>query len=293
MSDTAVLYLIIFLHMAMVFSTGAYASLRGRKVIPAWYVWMSLAPVFGPIAGWLLLARPGKAPGITPDAVRGGAQKKEALHQMPFMDMVPLEESLLLDAPEKRRAAMMHILRSDPLQYLDLLLLARFNDDSETAHYATATIMELQRHFQLRIHHLRKELAGESHKADLLREYAMSLNGYCQSGLLEGQLLRRQRLLLKQALENCLRLTEDQELLGIKVRNSLALKETGEAMAAANKLIKNWPTQENSWLEGFRVCVETHDQACLVAFKESMRNTPVDYSRAGREHLLYWEGKHL
>ncbi len=291
MHSAYVLYLILGLHGLLFLSAVMYGSLSRRRIRASHCVWMFLTPVFGPVTGFVLMRAVGEIPKGMEWIRRNEKNKEMILHQMPVKDMVPLEEALLINDPHKRRTLMMNILRSDPMQYLDLLLIARFNDDTETAHYATATIMELQRQFQLEIQQRQAELAQNEADKQKQREYVQYLSTYCESGLLEGQLLRRQRLVLKKALEQCRPLMEDPMLLRIMVHNSLALKEAAEARTAAQTLMAKWPLDENSWLEGLRVCVETRDQSGMQALLQKMHNTPVDFTSKGREQLLFWTEK--
>ncbi|MBE0600977.1 MAG: hypothetical protein IH607_04260, partial [Firmicutes bacterium] len=202
---------------------------------------------------------------------------------------VPLEEALLINDPHKRRNLMMNILRSDPMRYLDLLLIARYNDDTETAHYATASLMEIQRQFQLDLQQFQLELSKETAAFETHRQYIELLARYCQSGLLEGQLLRRQQLLLKNALDEALKLEDDPDILRIKVSNSLALKDAQEARNTAQQLIDRYPRDERSWLEGMRVYTETRDPLGMRALLQRIQDEKIDLTAAGREHLHFLE----
>ena len=257
----------------------------------AHFGWILLIPVFGPLAGYALVRSLGEKP---PDA--GWLSQQEEKHHVHIVSRtgvetaVPLEEALLMNDPQKRRTLMMNILRSDPMRYLDLLLVARNNDDSETAHYATATIMEIQRHYQLQLQQLQLELAKNSASLDTHHQYIDLLARYCDSGLLEDRLLRRQRLLLKQALDAMLALEMDPSVLHIKVTNSLALKDAQEAKHTANQLIELYPMDENSWLEGMRVYAETRDQQGMRTLLKRIQDEQVDFTAAGREHLNFFRG---
>ncbi|NLI22767.1 MAG: hypothetical protein GX418_14625 [Clostridiales bacterium] len=254
-------------------------------------LWILLIPVFGPIAAYALVRAYGRTP---PDA--GWFTQQEDKHRLNIVarnsiDLtVPLEEALLINDPQKRRNIMMNILRSDPMRYLDLLLIARFNDDTETAHYATASIMELQRHFQLELQQLQLELEKRPKEMAAHRRYVEHLSRYCESGLLEGQLLRRQQLLLEQALRNALSIETDAALLRIKVSNCLALRQAEEAKNAAHMLIRLQPMEEGPWLEAMRVYAETHDQEGMRALLKRMEAEQIDFTGAGREHLLFFRG---
>ena len=65
------------------------------------------------------------------------------------MDRVSMKEALQFNSYGYRRNMIMQILmEEDPLQYLDVLQQALNNDDTETSHYASTIIMELQRKMQ-------------------------------------------------------------------------------------------------------------------------------------------------
>ena len=81
-----------------------------------------------------------------------------------------------------------------------------------------------------------------------------------KAGCWKGQLLRRQQLLLKGALEDALALEDDADILRIKVSNCLALKDAQEAKRTVNQLITLYPHEESSWMEAMRVYTETRDQ---------------------------------
>lgn len=291
MSSTDIVLLALSFHQLL---CGALLLMvRGKRHLFnfAHFGWILLLPVFGPIAGYALIRSLGTRP---PDA--DWLSQQEEKHRVRIVSRtgvesaVPLEEALLINDPQKRRTLVMNVLRSDPMRYLDLLLVARNNDDSETAHYATASIMEIQRHFQLDLQQLQLELAKRKTSLETHHQYIDLLNRYCASGLLEGQLLHRQRLVLKNALDTLLSLETDPSILRIKVSNSLALQDAQEAKRAANQLIELYPRDEKSWLEGMRVYAEARDQEGMRTLLWRIRQKNVDFTAAGREHLNFFRG---
>ncbi len=291
MPDRNAALLLLSVHELLCAALLCSAYRKRRFFILPHLLWVLLIPVFGPISGYSLLRAHDREP---PDA--DWLAHQEEKHRMnivsrSYVDLtVPLEEALLINDPHKRRSIMMNILRSDPMRYLDLLLIARYNDDAETAHYATASIMELQRHFQLELQDLQQRIARDSADMASWRKYIDLLSRYCDSGLLEGQLLRRQQLLLENALDAALGIQMDGSFLRIRISNCLALKKAEEAKNAAQTLIRLLPEDENSWLEGMRVYAETHDQEGMRALLNRIKAERIDFSAAGREHLLYYGG---
>jgi hypothetical protein len=288
MSESQILWAVLGVHLAAV-----CAVLWGRKGaqrpgVPL-LIWMFLLPVFGPAVGWMLL-RPGAATPPEAEWMRRNEEIHESIVSSPAqaLQTVPLEEALLINDPRQRRLQMMNMLRADPKKYLDVLLVARFNEDPETAHYATATLMELQRQMQMELQRCQLKLKQDPGDEKARESYAALLEEYCQSGLIEGQVLRRQRLMLATALNEIFTRTETPELLAMAVRNHLELGQGQEARAAAGRMLERWPGDERSWLEMMRVCAQTHDQAGMRGLMGRAQGAPVDWTNAGRERLLYW-----
>lgn len=279
------------LHVAFVLAVVLWSRKRKFSLRFSHVVWMLLLPFFGPATFILLIASHGNT---APDGEwfkRNKEKYQRIVNVHPAATQtVPLEEALLINDPQKRRALMMNMLRSDPRKYLDVLLIARFNEDPETAHYATATLLELQHQMQLEMQRYQASLKSHPEDYETRTAYIKLMNEYCQSGLLEGQLLRRQRFTLKSALEECIQKAKTPELFSMAVQNELALLQGGEAQAYAEKMLALWPDDERSWLEMMRVCAQTRDRDRMRAILKQMEEQPIDWSLACREKLQYWTG---
>ncbi|MEG1776258.1 MAG: hypothetical protein RR367_07110 [Clostridia bacterium] len=268
-----------------------FRFMRRHILLPATYLfWMLLLPLFGPLALWCVGAVAHRAP---PEGEWLKRRNEEHVMRLSIdvseRNTVPLEEALLINSPQQRRQQMMNLLRSDPMQNLDLLLLARFNDDAETAHYATATITELQRTLQLELQRCQIDLQAEPDHTDLQKQYILLLQRYCESGLLEGQLLRRQQLTLAKALHYAYATEPSMELAGLAVRNSLALKEPAQARSMAEDALRRWPRDEQAWLEMLRVSVDTHDRSFFLALLARLEKSEVEWTSVGQERLKFWK----
>ena len=293
MSEATILWVFLIIHLVLAgMLLFAKPGGRQRPDMPL-LLFMLLLPVFGPAVAWMLL-RPGAA---TPPEAEW-MQRNEDIHESLVsstahtgIQTVPLEEALLINDARQRRTLMMNMLRADPKKYLDVLLVARFNEDPETAHYATATLMELQRQMQMELQRLQLQLKQDPGDDKAWAAYASTLEEYCQSGLIEGQVLRRQRLMLAAALDEIFSRIETPELMSMAVKNHLQLGQGQEARAIADRMLKRWPGDERAWIEQMRVYAQTHDQAGMVSLMERAQNAPVDWTNTGRERLQYWMGR--
>ena len=204
-------------------------------------------------------------------------------------NLIPLEEALLINDYKTRRELILDTLYDDPMKYLDILMVARHNEDVETSHYATTVISNAQRNFQLNIQRLSYEVNQNPNDLELLDKYISALNGYIQSGLLEEYLLKNQRITLSNVLEKKLSLApHDKQTLILKIENHLMLKEKFEANEAVEQLKKYWPKDEQTWIEAIRVCVESHDREKLKEIVAEIEDREINWSFAGKQLVDQW-----
>ncbi len=208
--------------------------------------------------------------------------------------VVPLEEAILINDVQTRRKVMIDILHRDPAQYLDLLKVARSNEDVEVTHYATTTIIEIQRGFELEIQH--KSFLVKNNPSDivLLDDYIDALNRYINSGLIEGHLLVKQRMLIMQILLKRLELDPYDKKTYFKViENDSALHRYAGAEQAFQKLIQYWPEDENVWLAGIRIYMESNNKQQKVKILEKIKMMPIKWSSKGKERLKFLYGEDI
>lgn len=204
-------------------------------------------------------------------------------------DLVPLEEAILINDKKTRRKYMLETLYEDPLKYLDVLLVARNNDDVETSHYATTSISYVQRSFQLTIQNSAIEIEKHPDDMELLDDYLNTLANYIASGLLEGHLLNNLRLVYSTVLDRKLaKVKNDKENLVDKLRNDIELGNYISAYEVSELLKKFYPDDEDTWIESIRVCVEVKDKGKLAETIIEMQNQKVLWTDAGREKIAPW-----
>jgi hypothetical protein len=205
-------------------------------------------------------------------------------------NIVPLEEAILIDDVKMRRKFMLETLYEDPLKYLDILMLAKNNEDVETSHYATTTISHAQRAFQVSIQELAIAVDRNPDDIVLLDQYIETLGKYIESGLLEEHLLTNLRFVYNKILDEKLnRIKNDRMALIRKLRNSIALKEWFSAYETSNLLKAYWPEDEQTWIEAMRICVEGKDSNRLHEITGEILNAKIEWTKQGKEQISYWQ----
>ncbi len=208
--------------------------------------------------------------------------------------VVPLEEAILINDVQTRRKVMIDILRRKPDQYLDLLKVARLNEDVEVTHYATTTIIEIQRGFELDIQHKSSLVKSNPSDIVMLHDYTDTLNRYINSGLLEGHILVKQRTLMTQLLQKRIEMDPyDKETYHRIIENDCALHRYAGAEQAFQTLIENWPEDENAWLAGIRIYMESNNQQQKVNILGKIKMMPIKWSSKGKERLKFLYGEDI
>lgn len=260
---------------------------------------MALIPVFGPLCvlllEWLIIR---KKDGVIETDIHKMNLGDSIYNKTTFLeeerpqDIVPLEEAILINDVPTRRAIMLDILHRDPLQFIDLLMVARFNNDIEVTHYATTTIMEIQREFELAIQKMAVAVKENPENVLLLDKYIDVLGKYIDSGLLRGHLLEQQRAHYAIALAKSAELVPNHKDTYFKIiENDLHMKDYRHAEETARYMETRWPTDENVWLAGLRVCVESKNSKGKADLIVRMKHSPIDWTVSGKERMRFWCGE--
>jgi len=288
-------FVVLILHILLALGYAVFiyygkSRLRKEQILPVFFV-----PIFGPIMAIVIemldiLDRQGTKP-VELEPLSLGDDilwvTLKSFHEKG--DIVPLEEAILINDVKVRRRFMLETLYTDPLKYLDILNIAKYNDDVETSHYATTTISKAQKDFQLSIQKLAVAVESNPNDLGLLDEYIETLEKYIESGLLEEHLLRNLRIVYSKVLDKKLEnVNNDKSAMIKKLRNSIKLNEYNLAFEIGDYLIANNPEDETSWIESMRVCVDGRDGNRMQETLSKMRNERINWTRDGKEQVKVW-----
>ena len=290
------LYVLVFiLFHVLLSSLCIYFILSGKSFLRKEYIIpVVLLPIFGSLlvllVQWLNASgKQGAKPlNIEPESGEDILWKAlKSYHEKG--DIVPLEEAILINDVRTRRKYMLETLYENPLKYLDVLMLAKDNEDVETSHYATTTISQAQRGFHVAIQELAVSVESNPDDMVLFDKYIEMLGNYIESGLLEEHLLRNLRIVYQEALDKKLARDANNKMALIrKLRNSLELKEYVAAFETSDLLKEYWPEDEQTWIEAVRVCVDGQDNYRLREILEEMQHNKIIWTRQGKEQIAPW-----
>jgi len=267
-----------------------WSSLRKENILLIWFV-----PIFGPLSAFgAELAgklagedvRPSEIESLTlsEDVYWKTIEKRDELH-----DIVPLEEALIVGDRITRKKIMLENLLEDPTKNLEILLLARENNDIDTAHYANTTIAKIQRDYQLKVQQLSVAHENDPNNIEILNAYIKTLGEFINSKLIDKFLLKRQRILYGNLLEIKLEVVpNDFDTLKRRVFNSIDLNDNAAAIEASEKLKLLYPHNEETWILVLRVCIATHDRYRLNETIDYIRRGKIEWTSAGKDMVSTW-----
>ena len=287
--------IIIFIHVFIsfvyvIFILSGKSNLRKEYIVPIIFV-----PIFGPLAALIIelliiSEENGKRPlNLDADSFEDDILWKTLKKFHEKGDIVPLEEAILINDVKTRRKFMLETLYDDPLKYLDVLMIAKNNDDVETSHYATTSISYIQRSFQLSIQKFAIAIENNPDDLGLLEDYIGTLGNYIEAGLLEEHLLKNLRVVYSKILDKKLaKIENDQMTLIEKLKNHIALKDYVSAFETSDLLKKYWLEDEQSWIESIRVCVEGNDHNRLQETLVEIQSRNINWTKLGKEQVALW-----
>lgn len=281
---------VLLLHLVMTAAVYFLGKRRGKIPGPEELLFCLLIPIFGPICGLEMVNSAAPDPELLRDLImdREKAHKSYIAPDAEAPTAAPMEEAFLISTPQVRRRMMMKLLHDEPEENMEILMMARFNDDPETAHYATATLTEYQRKMEMSLQQSQMLLAKQPEDQEIRLDYIRQMETYIDSGLLEGHLLRRQRELLERELEKLPEEQLDLEQGCLKTRNLLALQRPADAVMAARRLITRFPGAEDPWLAMMRIYIDTQDLHGLESLRHELETAGVQWSYKGREKMEYF-----
>ncbi len=276
----------------------AFAILTKRSsLIPAFIAIIVFIPVFGLFSALVAdltnrfkdkMGDPGE---IETVKLEKDIYWKTIRKQAQSENIVPLEEALIINDRQTRKKLVLEMLLDDPMKNIDILLLARENNDVDTAHYANTTIAKIQRDFQLQVQKLAAAHKLEPENSAILDKYIQTLSQFIESGLSEAYLLHRQRLILDALLDNKIELDGwSKNLLQMKIENALALKDITAAIESNQIMHAHFPTDEQTWINELQISVASHDAQRLDETIRKITQKDINWSPSGKQQVGIWIG---
>ncbi len=207
--------------------------------------------------------------------------------------IVPVEESLLINHPGKRRKLLLHLLGLNPSHYVPVLRTAGQNDDTEVVHYAVTALVELRKDYNNRIFKMDRLLEEGKADKELLQEALLLDEEYLSSSLPEKEEKRERLLHADRILSELYPCADNADeafrILEKRAYCALALGDNDQSVEMVNRMITTAPEREEGYLLKIRCFSAGKDRKGIDSVLESLRARRVFLSEKGRETVRFWQ----
>lgn len=205
--------------------------------------------------------------------------------------VVSMEEALLINDAGTRRNLMMDVLYDHPEEYVDVLLLARMNEDVEVVHYATTALAELSKRYDAQLLRLDSEWRKYPDDRRLLCEYCDVLQRYLKQGIAEGQHEIDQRKKYSELLKQRLETEQTPQLFCELITNEMELGHYAAAKHAISEMERRWPQLSKCGMLKIGLYARSGQGDALQREIRTMKSQDIYISHEDRKRLEFWELK--
>lgn len=217
---------------------------------------------------------------------------------------VPLEEAMMINEASIRRALMKDVINTGSSKYVDILQEAAGDRDTELAHYATTSMMELQSEYEKDIRSMEPDAKQFLKNENIQQRYEKSLCKYVESGLLSGGVLEIYRTKRKECLKHLLNLKETDHhnrYLLLYLENMLG----NDKLAGKNDLDEDEKREIKIYLDEAKSLMPQEEKVCFLMVRyfqltkqadkirpyvSDIQNSEVYLSSAGQTWFAFWSG---
>lgn len=209
------------------------------------------------------------------------------------LNRVPMKEALIVNDYELRRKMVMDTLTEDnTIEYIDVLKEALENDDSETSHYASSIIMQLQAKVQNRMTLREKEFERNPQDFEAMAMYERELFQLLTSQVIEKDNLRRYFIRYRKLSDRLLAREEPEEEYFLhRIEVCFLEGNFTEAQPLLDRYLELFPKSEDAVLCKIKLCIYTKDKKELESFIASLSARPVILTQKTLEYIRFFRNR--
>ncbi|WP_146551842.1 hypothetical protein [Rummeliibacillus sp. SL167] len=217
--------------------------------------------------------------------------KEETIEREKELNIIPIEEALVISDFTTRRKVMLDVLKKDAMQYIDVIKMAVLNDDSETAHFAVAAVMEVKRKLSLSLQTFSVEFEKDPYHSMIARSYAQVLREYMKSGFLDEKTLKKYKYTYIQVLEQLIDNGEgDQIIFEEKMKVEMELHEYANAEKTGLQYLQYFPGIEEPYICLLDYYYTTKSKISMQRVLDELMNSTIQFSNRALTIVRYWSG---
>lgn len=206
--------------------------------------------------------------------------------------IIPLEDALIVNDSAVRKNLMMEVLTDHPEAYMELLQMARMNEDVEVVHYATTALAEISKKYDRQLNRLETKWRDSKGEPGILEEYLSFLKQYLQQGIADGHMERIWREKYSSLLRQQITYLKELDVYRELVENEMELGHFPEARGILEDMEQWWEMEEDYQMELISYFIRTGQGEALQKQIRTIQEKKIYISRSNREKLNFWRIEH-
>lgn len=204
-------------------------------------------------------------------------------------DLIPIEDALNLNDHTIKRNLVIEMLKEDSYKYLEFLLKALRDEDSETSHYAATAITQLKSKLTVAIQDMEVNYYKNSKNKEISKEYIKALKECIESNLIDEKERKRLIYNYKLALENYLRdIEEDEIYLNELIKIYIDIKNYDKAIVYSYNYMKKFVRSYKPYMFLLEVYYTLNDKKNFEKVIKSLRESDIKLDKEGLDILRFW-----
>lgn len=206
-------------------------------------------------------------------------------------DLVPIEDALNLNTHTVKRNLVIEMLKEDPYKYLEFLLKALRDEDSETSHYAATAITQIKSKLTIAMQSMEVEYDKNKNNKYISDRYIKSIKDSIDSKLMDEKENLRLTYSYKIALENHIKNIEVKEsYLNELIKIYIQIKDYDKAIYFSHKYIKTFKKTYKPYMFLLEVYYNLEDKKNFDVALNSLRNSSIKLDKDALDIVRFWIG---
>lgn len=207
------------------------------------------------------------------------------------INVIPAEDSLRFNEKKTRRSYIIYILKKDFKKHVESLKKALNNEDSETAHYAAAALMEIKNQFEEILENLKRKYRQNSSDIQNLQDYIGILKKYIRSGLLEKTGRIEHLRLYSRLLGELLSIYDESKSYFMdKINADLDLRNYQQAKKYCRIFENRFPNEADPIIMSMKVHYAQSDYKGLFSDLDRLKSSGIPLESKEKDMVSFWEG---
>jgi len=200
---------------------------------------------------------------------------------------VPMGEALVLNDRTVCCALLMDALKNDPLKYLAGIREALAKGDPETAHYAAAAVMDIQKNLLNQVRLMSADYQKQKHGENMMNEYVDILKKSLESRLFDSYNESRLQASLEEVLDFMIANNPTPEAFSERTELAIKKRDYREALKYAGEYLSQFPEEENAYLYCIQCLTSLRDAPGLRDFIGNLNRRPVRLTAKTLPYIRY------